>query len=242
MGDVRQFQKRVQQLRSADSPHVPPILDAGMLNGTWFVATEGFGGRSVTQLSEALGAISEEEALALGLQLFRALAHLHARNAIVGQINPDTVVIGEDGVVRIWRAFVRGRARSGGKTLALGRVSFTAMTYSPVDTGQDKRDRDVYGAGMVLATLLAGGPPVQPKSLPELLTFVQKPSFSFTPPIRPEIEALLLSTVAPQANKRPPARGVYSKIMALTGLKPRQAERIAAQVVSRQAGAALASV
>lgn len=233
MGDERAFQKRVVTLRGMDSPHVSSPVSSGLLDGWWFVAAPGAPGITLRRVSEALGPLAPNEAWAIGAQLFRALSHLHARHVIVGQLNPDGVVLGNDGVLRIWRALVRGRAKSGGKTMALGKVDFAQMAYTPVDAGQDKRDRDVYGAGMVMAHLLAGGPPVNPKSLQELLAFVQKPRFNFPEPPEARLEELLLTAVSPVASKRPPARGAYSRILAASGMKGRQMERLSEQVAER---------
>jgi serine/threonine protein kinase len=236
MGDERAFRKRVQTLRAMDSPHVDPPLSAGFLDGTWFVAVPGAPGSTFREISERLGPLAPDRAWALGAQLFRALSHLHARNVIVGQLTPEAVSLGADGVVRIWRALVRGRTKSGGKTLALGKADFAQMAYTPADAGQDKRDRDVYGAGMAMAHLLAGGPPVQPQKLPELLSFYQKPSFPFSESLAPELATLLHSTVSPVASQRPPARRAYSVVLAATGMKARQMERLSEQV-AEEAGA-----
>ena len=237
MGDARAFQKRVQALRAMDSPHVDPPLSAGFVDGRWFVAVPGAPGITFRVLSERLGPLPNDEAWALGAQLFRALSHLHARNVIVGQLNPDAVVLGPDGVVRIWRALVRGRMKSGGKTLAMGKMDFVQMAYTPADVGQDKRDRDMYGAGMVMAHLLAGGPPVRPQRLPELLGFYQKPSLSFPSEIDPKLSELLVTAVSPVASNRPPARRAYSAVLAATGMKARPMERLSARVAGRAADA-----
>lgn len=233
IGDQRAFLKRVRVLAAMDSPHVSAPLSYGFLDGTWFVAVPDSGGVSLRQLSERLGPLPPDEAWALGAQLFRALSHLHARHVIVGQLTPDAVLLGADGVVRIWRALLRARARSSGKTLALGKLDFVQMIYTPVDAGQDKRDRDVYGAGMVVAHLLAGGPPVQPKKLPELIAFFQKPRFDDLPSLDARLDALLLESVSPTATARPPARGAFSRILAVTGIKGRQMERLSARAAER---------
>ena len=239
-GHIRAFQKRVQVVRGMDSPHTAKPLSAGLLDGQWFVACAGAPGLTVERFSAQAGALPPDEAFALGAQLFRALSHLHARNIAVHQLTPAAVLIDPDGVLKIWNVYMVTPPKTASKTLALGKMNFLAMTYAPAgETGGNSRARearDVYGAGMVLAHLIAGGPPVQPASLSELLTFFQKPRLTFAEPLKPELEAIVLSALSPVAAKRAAARRVYSDILAATGLKTRQVMRISEDIARRVAG------
>lgn len=230
-GDVKALMKRVQVLGKMDSPHVAKPLTAGMQDGTWFVATAGAPGMPIEQLSKNLGALTSHDAFTLGAQLFRALSHLHPRGVIVQPLVPASVLLGEDGALKIWNVFGTRQGAGAKKTMAFSRMDFVGMTYAPPGAAVD-RASNVYSAGMVLAHLLAGGPPVQPKGLPELLSFVQKPKFTFAEPLDPKLEAILLSAVIPNATRRPPARMTYGQILGDADLKARQLEKNSRKIVA----------
>ena len=76
---------------------------------------------------------------------------------------------------------------------------------------------------------------VQPKSLPQLFAFVQKPHFAFPGEVPDEVLATLQSAVNPKAAERPAARSAYGHLLAAAGLKGRQMERIGKRVAARAA-------
>ncbi len=233
LGEIHAFQRRAQAMASLGSAVAPRLLTWGMQDGVWYTAHAGAPGISLEQLSQRLGPLEPLEAFAIGALLFRTLSRLHARGLLLREVVPGSALLGPDGQVGVWNVCAGTPPKAAGATVMLSQLDFVKETYTPRDTGGPARTRDVYGAGMTIAYLLAGGAPARPANLQQLLAFVQRPSFTFPQPLPLALEAILLAAVAPRAEQRPPARRAYGAILAATGMTARQLERRCRQLVAR---------
>lgn len=156
--------------RPIDHPHVVPTITVETNGPDVVVVTRGVG-RYVTvqDLITAAGAsratggkLPREVAATIGKSVVEALAAAHARGVVHGAVHPRSVLVDEDGAVRL-SDFVVGRALTTavaqGADAALWRGLAGYLAPELVIGEEPTPAADVFAAGAMLFTMLSGEVP-----------------------------------------------------------------------------------
>ena len=136
-------------------PNIVGVLDCGVERGWAWITTELVAGRRIDEL----GAIDEDRALRLLLQLARALEHAHGQGVVHRDLKPGNVLVTDDDRLKVLDF---GLARSVAEPLAAsatGALVGTPLYMAPEQVRGDLETgprMDLHAAGLLLRDLLLG--------------------------------------------------------------------------------------
>ena len=161
-GHISAFYAAIAQRTALRSPHIRRVLDCGEAEGRHYVALRHIKGMSLGDHMKQAGPLSEEDALAIAVDLANALQHGWSTHAIRHDaLKPDNVLINRDGqavldltivlpVHEDWKASAIAYAQSN--------PWFTSPELATGNRDLDCRS-DIYSLGVLLHYMLAGEPP-----------------------------------------------------------------------------------
>ena len=157
----RQFLDDAQALARLAHPAIPPVHDVGILpDGRLFWALTEVEGQTLREVVAALHDGHSTHTLHSTVDAIRhvarGLAHAHERGVLHGDVDPDSIILGEDGQVVLmdW-----GAARS-----PIGAPAYRAperFTTGPAAPSPPSPACDVYALGALLYLLLTSEPPYE---------------------------------------------------------------------------------
>jgi serine/threonine protein kinase len=142
---------------------VVPLLEAGVtIDGDLYLMTPALGGRTLAEIIAAEGAMAWPDAIRIVEAAAATLHHAHVVGVTHRRIDPDAIVVADDG-----RVLIKGLGSAGLTMDAAGSTlpSVDRPGYSPPEhsAGAESRDTgaagDIYGLGATLWALLAGRRP-----------------------------------------------------------------------------------
>lgn len=200
-------------------PNVVRIRDAGALDdGRCFLAMDLIQGRSLADLLRAEGPLPPTRVAALGADIARALAALHAADIVHRDVKPENILVRPDGTAVLSDL---GLARSSlFRTLTRHDVAVGTLAYmSPeqcVGRPLDGRS-DLWSLGVTLYQALTGRRPFDGKHELELVYLIhnvdpKRPS-ALTPGIPEPLESAILRCLARDPDDRfPTARDLLAAL------------------------------
>ena len=157
---VERFQREARAAAGLNHPNIVAVFDSGSDDGTHFIVTELVDGETLADRLGRDGAMPPAEAVAVAVDIARALAAAHERGLIHRDIKPGNVMLPPDGRVKVVDF---GIARAAGSdTLTNTGVVLGSTAYlSPEQaSGQPVDERaDLYALGCVLYEMLTGRVP-----------------------------------------------------------------------------------
>ena len=192
---LARFEREARLLASLDHPNIARILGLEELGGARGLVLELAEGDDLT-VSLARGALAVDEAIAIALQIARALEHAHERGIVHRDLKPANVKVGPHGAVKVLdfglaRAF-EGEAAASDPRLSqsptmtrdmtvAGVILGTAAYMSPEQARGRPADRraDIWSFGVVLYEMLTGTRPFGGETVSELLASVIKDPVDF---------------------------------------------------------------
>jgi diguanylate cyclase (GGDEF)-like protein len=201
------FRREAAILAAIGHPSLGKVYEVGDDGRIAYLVMELIGGDTVADLLADHGALSEPQALALGIDIASALDAAHRVGLVHRDVAPRNLVLREDG-----RAVLIdfGLATPTGTHQPDDSVIGTILYSAPEQTGMVRRpvDRrsDLYSLGAVLFECLAGRPPFQADDAGEV---VRLHAVSPTPDlaaIRPDLSVQLCRIVARLLAKDPDDR------------------------------------
>jgi len=160
---LKRFRREVAVTRDAASPRLVRVFDIGQAGDTVFLTMELVEGESLRELLSR-GPLPPERVVALGSEVLRALADLHALGIVHRDVKPGNILIAASGEVKL-ADFGLARHWEGTETRVTeteGLVG-TVEYLSPEQALGDLLDArsDLYSLGVVLFEMLAGKVPLR---------------------------------------------------------------------------------
>ena len=159
-GFVERFRREARSAAGLSHPNVVSVFDSGSYHGTHFIVTELVEGETLADRLRR-GPLAPEEAVAVAVDVCRALEAAHARGLIHRDVKPGNVMLPPDGRVKVVDFGIARAAGSDtltGTGVVLGSTAYLAPEQA---SGQPVDERaDLYALGCVLYEMLTGAVPV----------------------------------------------------------------------------------
>jgi beta-lactam-binding protein with PASTA domain len=156
---VEEFQRRMLAVGGLSHPVLVAPLDWGehVEDGeSWvFVITERLGGASVRELLDRGRRFSVSQAVVVGLDVCRALHHLHAAGIVHGDIRPAHVFVGADARARLTGIGTKRPASA--ETMGLEQSRYASPEVAAGATHESASD--VYSLSLMLLEMVTGEVP-----------------------------------------------------------------------------------
>ncbi len=210
---LERFRLELRLARRVSHPNVVRVHDLGEADGAEgggrFITMEYVAGPSLSRALMEGGPLPIPAAVALGKQLARALAVVHAQGVIHRDLKPQNVLLAADGEAKLADFGIANLARGDDGTDWREGVTGTLAYMAPEQLLGEPPDRrtDVYALGVVLYEALTGVPPF-PAPSPEVLVARSLAGAAPAPgEIRPAIpralSAVVLRAMAGRREVRP---------------------------------------
>ncbi len=212
------LRREIEAHRGLEHRYVARLLDADR-NGDWLAVEYAPHGRADTWgRGQPLPALIE-----LAAQVAEALAHIHGRGMVHGDLKPSNVLVAEDGTARL---IDLGLAR-GGELPPLDLGGTLGFIAPEILRGERPGpEADMYGLGVLLYHLLTRHAPFRdadPAALGYLpLTTLPEPPSSLRPRLPRDLDDLVLAMLARRPASRPsPAARVVELLRGAQASPPR---------------------
>jgi serine/threonine-protein kinase len=165
---VARFVREIKVLQQASSKHIVEIYDYGLNHSqddlpmtVSFIAMEYVEGLTLASIIERLGVLTENNTLALGMQIAEALSVLHKVNVVHRDLKSQNIMITADNIAKI---IDFGVAKNTTEQTITGTDIFAGtLSYASPEQLVDSRAVDIrsdlYSLGVVMAECLIGKVP-----------------------------------------------------------------------------------
>lgn len=154
------FQREANAVSKLNHPNVVDVYDVGEYGGKHYIVMEYIRGRTLKQLISQRGALHQEEAVNIMIQLTSAVQHAHENNIIHRDIKPQNVLVKDDGTVKITDfgiALAHDTVQLTQTDAVLGSAHYLAPETTRGETPTNQVD--IYALGIVFYELLSGSVP-----------------------------------------------------------------------------------
>ncbi|MBI5956321.1 MAG: serine/threonine protein kinase [Chloroflexi bacterium] len=153
---LQRFEREAMILSEMDNPHVVKIYDYGVDEGRNYIAMEFVTGKSLSALMREYGLLDVDQALDITRQVAEGLQHAYEHGVVHRDINPRSIMVSAEGVVKLMDFGIAKSLSSTGLTSTdiLGTPNYIAPEQAdgrPVDIRAD-----LYSLGAVLYEMLTG--------------------------------------------------------------------------------------
>jgi eukaryotic-like serine/threonine-protein kinase len=176
---VRRFQREAKTVSKLRHANIPSIMDFGIADtGQPYFVTEFIEGASLEQILEEEGALAQERAARVFIQVCDAMSHAHRNGLIHRDLKPGNVMIVNDaggesvklvdfGIVK----YAKSQAASQQLTQK-GEIWGSPVYMSPEQCSGTELDArtDIYSLGTVMYEALTGKIAFEGKNIPIILT------------------------------------------------------------------------
>ncbi len=169
-GFRERFESEIETLRKLRHPNIVRIFGFGEEDGHLFYSMELVRGPSLEDELRTGRCFEWHEVMPIAIEMCRALKHAHDHGVVHRDIKPANIMLTVDGNVKLSDFGIAKLFGAVGLT-GVGGVLGTAEYMAPEQTdGRPITHRcDLYSLGSLMYALLAGRPPFQASSLPEML-------------------------------------------------------------------------
>jgi serine/threonine protein kinase len=174
---VTRFQREARLCAQIKHPNVVGVYDCGHERGVHFLLMELVEGGTFAGLIEEHGHLSWHDTFAYGMQIARALEHLHSTDVIHRDIKPANVLITYDGAAKLadlGLAKQLGAEEVNAATgLTMQGVAMGSPAYMPPEQIRSAKDStascDLYALGASMFQALTGKLPFDGRSATEVM-------------------------------------------------------------------------
>ena len=206
---VKRFLKEARVIGKLNHPNIVQGFDAGDFEGTYYFAMEYCSGPTLLALLDRGGAIDQDRAIHIVLQVARALEHAFAQGLVHRDVKPDNIMIVQGGVAKLCdlglAKDVSRRSGSTEKGATMGTPNYISPEQARGDAHVDIRS-DLYSLGATLYHMVTGVPPFDgPNPTVIMVKHLNEPPM---PPRvrRPEIDSRLQPIIIKMLAKNPADR------------------------------------
>jgi serine/threonine protein kinase len=153
---LKRFDHEAKMLQALDSDHIVKLRDHFFEDHRGYLVLEHINGKTLRQLVDEKGALSEAEILSMSQQMCLILAHLHERDIIHRDFTPDNLILTEDGTLKLIDFNVAQSTAVGTTGTIAGKHA-----YLPPEQfrGKATKQSDIYAMGATLFYLAVGHDP-----------------------------------------------------------------------------------
>ena len=153
---VELFKRQTQMLASMSHPSLASIDDWGTqeVDGTLYAFTvlEHYAGGTLREILDRGRRLTPSQALAVGLDVCRALHFLHGKGWVHGDLRPANIFLGDDSRVRLAGLGLKRLVHS--EQMSIEQASYAAPEIA---TGQQPTEQsDVYSLALTLLEMITG--------------------------------------------------------------------------------------
>ena len=203
---VERFRREARAAAGLSHPNIVAVFDSGSDDGTHFIVTELVEGETLADRVRRDGPMPPADAVAVAVDVARALAAAHARGLIHRDIKPGNVMRLPDGGVKVVD-FGIARAAGSDTLTHTGVVLGSTVYLSPEQAGGQPVDEraDLYSLGCVLYEMLTGHVPFSADTpIATMYRHVNEdaPPPSTIAPVQSELEEVVLRCLEKDPKRR----------------------------------------
>lgn len=153
---LERFEQEARILENLDSDSIVKLLDYFIEDHRGYLVLEHIDGRSLRQIVQEQGAMSETKVKELAVQMCAILEYLHGKGVIHRDFTPDNLMLSKDGKLKLIDFNVAQVEAEGSSGVVVGKHS-----YLPPEQfrGKPTTQSDIYAMGATLHFLLTGQDP-----------------------------------------------------------------------------------
>jgi len=217
-GFRERFEAEIESLKKLKHAGIVRLFGYGEQDGLLFYSMELVDGPSLEEELNEGRRFDWRETLQIGIQICKALKHAHDHGVVHRDIKPANIMLTAENCIKI-ADFGIARLFGGSQLTTAGGVLGTADYMSPEQAdGRTVTEKcDQYSLGGVMYALLAGRPPFQAKTMPEML---QLQRFADPEPVRryavdtpDQLDRLITQLLSKEPDERFPNVLVLSRHM-----------------------------
>ncbi len=220
------FATEIETLRKLRHPNIVQLYGFGEEHGSLFYAMQLVESDNLENELRKGRQFDWREVIAIALDVSKALKHAHDRGVIHRDLKPANLLRGDDGRILL-SDFGIAKLFGGAEFTAAGGVIGTADYMSPEQAaGEGVTPRsDLYSLGAVMFCLLAGRPPFQGRSLPDIIhqvRYTEAPLIGrFAPSTPVELESIIARLLEKDPKRRiPTALALINLFQAMLNTAP----------------------
>jgi serine/threonine protein kinase len=187
---IKLLQREARACLTVSHPHLAKVVEAHVLRPPYFLVMEMLPGESLRRRLRRDYRLELPVALWIARQTAEALAALHHKGFIHGDVKPDNIRLVADGKAMLLDLGFAHRAGENASLLEAGYILGTVDYLAPELCGSDPRDdarSDIYSLGATLYEMLSGRLPYPPGPVLETL---HRHEAEAPRPIRDHVDAL----------------------------------------------------
>jgi serine/threonine-protein kinase len=174
---LKKFKREATAVASLSDNNIVNVYDVGSDGDVNYIVMEYVQGKSLKEILNERGKLTTDQALAIGIQIGKALEHAHKNNIIHRDIKPHNVIVTADGVVKV-TDFGIAKSSDSATITNSSKVLGSAHYFSPEQAKGNVVDNrtDIYSLGIVLYELVTGRVPFDAESpVSVALKHIQEP-------------------------------------------------------------------
>jgi eukaryotic-like serine/threonine-protein kinase len=205
---VERFRREARSVAQLSHPNIVTVIDRGEEDGKQFIVFEYCEGENLKARIEREGPLPVREAVAIALQIARALGFAHEHGLVHRDVKPQNVLLNGDGETKVTDfGIARSQDVHGGLTQT-GTVMGTSDYISPEQARGARVDAhsDIYSLGAVLYEMLIGEVPFRGDNFVSVaLRHINDPAPSVRarrPDVPPRLDAAVQRAMAKDPRER----------------------------------------
>ncbi len=164
------FRRHMRKVFELDNENLVSILDYGMADGIYYIASEWVNGQDLGAYLEKSGPLSELQAIAIASQVCQALGVVHNNGLLHLNLKPENILLTSQGRVKLSDIGLSGLISESGLSrthVMMGRYHYIAPEQV---SGQEPTPKsDIYSLGILLFEMLTGQFPFDARDVWDVL-------------------------------------------------------------------------